>query len=109
MFGTASRLSPLELRKQLLIAECELNRAGLSEEWRTLTHGVRDLAHRAKTMAAWASAAALLAAGVTALRRGPPAPGATKASWFQKIVSGARLASTLWLAFRGRDPKEGSP
>ena len=106
MFGKASHVSPLELRKQLLIAESELNRAQLFREWQTMAHGVHDLAHRVKTIAVWASAAALLMAGVTAWRRGAPVPGAAKLSWFQKMLNGARLASTLWLAFRGRGQKE---
>jgi hypothetical protein len=88
------------LRKQLLIAESELNRARLSEEWQTMAHGVRDLAHRAKTIGAWASAAALLVAGVTAWRRGAPSPGTAKSSWFQKILNGARLGARIWFAFR---------
>jgi hypothetical protein len=108
MFGKASHLSPLESRKQLLLAESELNRAQLSDEWQTITHGVRDLARRAKAIAAWASSAALLAAGVAALRRRPPAPpGAAKASdWLQRILNGARLASTIWFAFRAHRHKE---
>jgi hypothetical protein len=85
-----------------LLAESELNRAQLSQEWQTMTRGVRDLACRAKTIAAWASSAALLMAGVAALRRGPPAPAAAKSSWFRKILSGARLAWAIWLAFRPR-------
>ena len=106
MSGKSSHVSPLESRKQLLIAESELNRAQLSEEWQTMTHGVRDLTHRAKTIGAWASAAALLVAGVTAWRRTPAAPGTAKSSWFHKILSGARLASTIWFAFRPRGKKE---
>ena len=107
MFGKTAHVSPLQSRKQLLIAESELNRAQLSEEWETIAHGVRDLAHRAKTVAVWASSAALLVAGVTALRRGTPAPGTSKSSWFQKILNGARMASTIWFAFRARGEKEG--
>jgi hypothetical protein len=106
MFGKAPQLSPLALRKQLLIAESELNRAQLSEEWQTMRHAARDLAHRARIIAAWASSAALLLAGVRALRRDPPPPKTAKCSWFQKILSGARLASTIWLAFRPRGEKE---
>ena len=71
-----------------------------------MAHGVRDLAHQARTIAAWASSAALLVAGFTALRRSPPAPGAAKLSWFQKILSGARVASMVWSAFRARGQKE---
>ena len=106
MFGKESPLSPLELRKQLLIAESELNRAQLSEEWQRMAHGVRNLAHRARTIAALASSATLLVAGVTALWRGPRTAGTVKSSWFQKILNGARLASTIWFALRARGEKE---
>ena len=106
MSGETSRVSPLELRKQRLIAESELNRDQLSEDWLTMAHGVHDLAHRVKTIGAWTSSAVLLVAGVTALRRGPPAPGTAKSSWLQRILHGARLASTTWFAFRARGQKE---
>ena len=106
MFGKEPHVSPLESRKQLLIAESELNRVQLSREWQTMAHGVRDLAHWVKTIGAWASSSALLVAGVTALRRGPPAPGTAKSSWFQKILNGARLASTIWFALRARGEEE---
>jgi hypothetical protein len=106
MPGTTPRLNPLEARKQLLIAESELNRAQLSEEWRTLTHGVGDLAHRANTMGAWVSSVAMLVAGLLARRSCPLPPGAAKPSWFQKILNGARLAATIWLAFRAGGEKE---
>ena len=105
MPGKTPQLSPLESRKQLLVAESELNRAGLSEEWQAMTHSVRDLAHQVKTIAAWASSAALVVAGVSALRRTPPKSGADKSSWFQKILKGARVASTLWFTFRARAEK----
>jgi len=93
-------MSQLESRKQLLVAESELNREQLSEEWQAMAHGVRNFAHRTKTMAAWASSTALLVAGVTALRRAPPQSRGAKSSWLQKILKGARAASTLWFAFR---------
>ncbi len=104
MFGTASHVTPLELRKQRLITESELNRAQLSEEWQTMACGVRDLAHRAKAIAARAPSAALLAAGLAAFRRRQPA--ATKSSWCQRILNGVRLATTVWFAFRTRGHQE---
>jgi hypothetical protein len=106
MFGKESHVSPLEVRKQLLIAESELNRAQLSEECQTMAYGVRDLAHRAKTIAAWASTAALLVAGLAAFRRRKPAPAATRSSWFRRILNGVRLASTIWFAFRAHGHQE---
>lgn len=88
MFGKASHVSSLEVRKQLLVAESELSRALLSEEWSAMAHGAGGMARRARTVAAWASAAALLALGVTALRRGPRAAGAT-------VLKGLRLGSAI--------------
>ena len=106
MSGRKPHVSPLESRKQWLIAESELHRDQLSEDWRTIAHGVHDLAHRVKIVGAWASSAMVLVAGVSALRRGPRAAGAAKSSWFQKILHAARLASTIWLASRARGPRE---
>ena len=111
MFGNRPRLDPLESRKELLIAESELNRAQLSQEWQAMTYGVGVVAHRAKTLGACVASAALLVAGLSALRRGPSAPGASKLAWFKKILDGARVASTIWLAFRrcGHKPERQEP
>jgi hypothetical protein len=106
MFGKTRHVSPLASRKQLLIAESELNRAELTEEWQTMAHEIRDVARRAKTIAGWASSAVMLVAGVAALRRRPTAPSTAKSSWFQKVLNGARVASTIWFAFRARSEKE---
>jgi hypothetical protein len=100
MSGRQSQVSPLESRKQLLVAESEINRLRLLEEWRTVTQEVRELAHRTKTVAAWAAPAALVLAGVAAFWRRKSAPAATKTTWLQKLVNGARLASTCWFACR---------
>ena len=105
MLRDTPHISPLASRKQMLIAESELNRAQLSEEWKVMAQGVRAVGHRARTIAGWASSAVMVVAGVAALRRGPSAPGAAKSSWFQKILKGARVASTIWLAFRARAEK----
>ena len=102
MFGKRPHLDLLKSRKQLLIAESELNRAQLSLEWQTMGHGVADLAHRAKTFSAWVSSALLLVAGLAAFRWGPSAPGGSKLSWCKRILDGARVASALWFAWRGR-------
>jgi len=90
------------VRKQLLIAESELNRAQLSEEWHAMTHGVRELAHRAKAIAVWTSSAALLVAGLAALRQSMVMAAEEKPSWFQRGLRGTQLAYSIWLAFRRR-------
>ena len=102
-------MSPLESRKQLLIAESELNRAQLGGDLDALAAGVRTLADNAKSFGAIASSAALLVAGLATFRRGKkPGDAGGKPSRLQTILKGAGWISTLWLAFRsrGRDQKD---
>jgi hypothetical protein len=101
-------MNPLESRKQLLIAESELNRAQLVGDIAALTEGVRTLTDRAKSFGLIASSAAVLVAGLAAFRRGKPVDADAKPFWLQTIFKGAGMVSTLWLAFRsrGRDQKD---
>ena len=100
MFGKKPRLNPLESRKQLLIAESELNRAQMAGDMAALTAGVRTLTDRAKSFGSIASSAAVLIAGLAAFRRGKSGSTDVKPSWLQTILKGAGMVSTLWLAFR---------
>jgi hypothetical protein len=111
MFGKNPRLNPLESRKQLLIAESELNRAQLIGDMAALTAGVRTLADRVKTCGSLASSAALLVAGLAAFRRGKSGDAGVKPSRWQTLLKGAGLVSTLWFAFRsqGRDHENKQP
>jgi hypothetical protein len=102
MFGKKPRLNPLELRKQLLIAESEINRAQLVQEWVAMTVGVRTLTDRVKSFGSIASAAALLVAGLAAFRRGKRVDADVKPSWLQTALKGAQLAGSIWLALRAR-------
>jgi hypothetical protein len=93
-------MNSLQLRKDLLIAESELNRAQLIEEWQALTAGVHTLTARVKSMSALASAAALLMAGVSAFRRERASANGAKPSWIRTALKGAKVAGSIWLAFR---------
>jgi len=105
MSGKKPPVNSLELRKQLLIAESEINRAQLRQEWRAVTDGVRCVADRAKTLGSFASAAAALMAGLVAFRRSKAPPDTGKSSWVRTVLKALRLAGSIWLAFRprGRD------
>ena len=102
MFGKNPRVNPLASRKQLLVAESELNRAQLAGDMAVLTAGVRTLTDRAKSSGSIASSAAVLVAGLAACRRDRAVDAKAKPSWLQTILKGAGLISTLWLAFRSR-------
>ena len=100
MFGKTPRMTPRESRKKLLIAESELNRAQLVQEWRIMAGEVRTLAHQARTISSLASAAASLVGGLVNFRRKKSVPAAEKPPWWQTILKGAGLVSTLCQSFR---------
>ena len=108
MFGKDPRVNPLDTRKRLLIAESELNRAQLTQEWGALTGSVRTFADRARSLGSIATSAAALVAGLTNLRSNKPAEAEAKPSWMKSILKGAGLISTFWLAFRPRDHDQDS-
>ncbi len=96
-------MTSLQSRKQLLIAESELNRAQLVGDMAALTEGVRALTGRAKSFGSIALSGAALVAGLAALRRGKPTESGVKSSWIQRIVKGAGLVSNLWRSLPSRN------
>ena len=104
-------MKQLDSRKQLLIAESELNRAQLVQEWQTMADEVHSLIGQARTVRSIASAVASLVAGLASFRRKKPATVEEKPSWWRTALNGAGLVSTLWQAFRsqGQDQKNKDP
>jgi hypothetical protein len=100
MSGKNPRLNPLELQKLLLLAESELNRAQLVQEWQTISDGVHAIKSQARIFSSLAATAASLFAILAAIRRKKSAPAAEKLSWLQTILKGVQLAGSLWPAFR---------
>ena len=102
MSGKNPRLNPSALHKQLLIAESELNRAQLVQEWHTMAGEVHSLAQQARTIGWIASVAASLVAGLSALRHKKPKPAAEKPSWWRILLKGAGIVGTFWSEFHTR-------
>jgi hypothetical protein len=96
-------MNALESRKQLLIAESELNRTHLMREWQTMAGDVHALARKARNIGAITAAAGLLVTGLSSFRFKPSAPAAEKPFWWQTILKGAGMVSSLWLEFRSQD------
>src|ERR1035441_7919506 len=92
MSGKYPRLNPLASRKQLLIAESELNRVQLVQEWHAMADEARSLAYQARTLRSFASAAATLVAGLTSCRQKTAPPAAEKPSWGQTRSGGSPRA-----------------
>ena len=90
------------LRKRLLIAESEINRAHLSKQMTDLTTGVRALADRTSVFRSVTASAAGLVAGLAAFQRSRNNIAAVKSSRMDSILKCAGLISSLWLACRKR-------
>ena len=105
MSGKYLHMNSLESRKQLLIAESELNRAQLVQDWQTMASEVHSLTNQARTLSSMASAAASLVAGLASCRRKTSTPGADKPSWWQTLLKGAGLVGSFWSEFRSRGHK----
>jgi hypothetical protein len=102
MFGTKSGLSPLQSRKSLLVAESDLNRAQLAEDWKVMSHGVHTVASRVRSFGSIASVAATIGIGLSAFQCSRVATKGVKTSWLQTAVTGAKIVSSLWLTFASR-------
>ena len=94
-------MKPLESRKQMLIAESELNRAQLFKEWQAMSGEVHALTQKAKTIGGFASVATLVASLVL-LRRNKSEPSGEKSSWWQAAIKGTGVVTSLWQMFRSR-------
>lgn len=92
-------MNTLRMRKELLIAESELNRVQLGGELAVLVVNARELGTRARSYTVLASSAALLMTGLCAFRNNP-ATTRPKHLWLERLLKGAELAGSLWLAFR---------
>ncbi len=93
-------MNSLDSQKKILVAESELNRAQLVQEWRTMVHEGHALADQARTVTSLVSAATSLAAGLMSLRRRKSAVAAEKPPWWQTILKVAQVAGSLWSEFR---------
>jgi hypothetical protein len=102
MSRTPPRLNPLELRKELLIAESEINRVQLAEEWNAMTAGFHNVTERVKSVGSIASVAVMLLAGVSAFRRRKSESNGAKNSLFRTALKGAEIAGSVWQAWRAR-------
>ena len=101
-------MTPLQSRKQILIAESELNRAHLVQDWRTLAEEIHALATEVRTVRSFATAATTLVAGVAAFWRKKSPPPEAKPLWWQTMIKSAGTISSLWEAFRARRPAPAS-
>jgi hypothetical protein len=96
-------MTSLTVRKQLLLAESEINREQLVRDCRTLTDEVRELRERLHTVcSAVTSAASVGMAGVKVIGEVRGACSREKGSWLSALLTGMRAGTSLWKSFRSR-------
>jgi hypothetical protein len=103
MFGKRNYLSPIESRKQALLAESEVNRVELLKDWEALKAEATRVKKQWQTAGSIASSAAVVAATAALLRRNhePPKPNNhAKASWVAAALNGARFGASLFFKVR---------
>jgi len=104
MSGTKPRVKPLALRKQLLLAESEVNRVQFANDWHALTDEAREVTCHARSLwSAIASTAATGIAGIKAWRDLRASRSNHKGSWISNLVSGIQVGSAIWKSFRSRE------
>lgn len=106
MHGAKTSVIPLALHKQLLLMECEVNRAQLRQDWSQVKAEAEQLKSRARAAGATLGKAALwVVAGYASSRilrgrRGRATPPAEGKSWWPMIVNGGRLGLAAWRLLR---------
>ena len=101
MFGKDPHVSSLAARKQLLIAESELNRIQLAADVAMLKAELRAFGVRAKSFRSIASSAAMLVIGLARGRQTGSENRPAKLSWPQTLLKGVGLISDVWAACQG--------
>jgi hypothetical protein len=101
MFGRPPALTALQSRKQLLLAESELNRAQFKQDWQAARGELAVLTGQVRTISGFVAIGTALLGVQAAWRRNKSAPPAgQKVSWLARLIKGAALVSTLWAAVR---------
>jgi hypothetical protein len=96
-------LTPLEVRKQILLAESELNRVQFIHEWNDMKNELHRLTEPLRTVRMVASSVARAGATFSLLRRlWSRGESKEKKSWVSMLLDGAKTGASLWLMLRSR-------
>jgi hypothetical protein len=107
MLGKKPHLTPLEVRKHLLLAESELNRAQFLQALQSFKGEILHLVDGARTVGNNASLVIKAAATFSILRRVffGKSDSKGKVSWLSRLFKGTKAGTFLWLLLRSYWPK----
>lgn len=98
MPGPSHSLRALEIRRRLLTAEADIHRERIREEWGDFKASFRAVDGAVNSVRKIASILSLVGTGIRSFRQLREKRGALGS----KILAGAGLISTLWMAARSR-------
>lgn len=93
-------MNPIQLRRQQLLAQSDLNRTAMIADLAQLGSGIRSLCNRNQPLGLIVSSAATLIAGFFGHSQCTGPEVARKTGWGQSMLKGAGLICTVWLALR---------
>jgi hypothetical protein len=104
MPGKTNGLTALEMRKQLLVVESELNRAQLAHDLQAVTARIHHVTRQLGALGTLASTMGEFGPMIAEFFKGFSRPkkndGDEKASWLSRLFTGIRSGVDLWTAFR---------
>ena len=102
MAGKKNKLTPLEVRMQMLLVESNLNRVQLEREWRGLQGEIHRLTGHFKTVGSLTMAATKAGTMISIWRRffGRSSSQHAKLSWLSSLLDGIKAGTSLWMALR---------
>ena len=97
MSGKPIKLNTLEARKQLLVAESELNREQFIKEVQALKKSVIHIREQANSIGALATSAAKVVTTLFTIRRmfSHPQKEEGEKSWLGTLIKGAKICASL--------------
>ncbi len=102
MFGKNTSINSLATRKQLLIAESNLNRVRLIQDLKTISSGCNDIARHARSWKGVSDCAISLMTAFDGYHPRKESRHHTHSSWGETLTSGVRLVTALWQQFHSR-------
>jgi hypothetical protein len=101
--GPSNSLKALEIRRKLLTSEAEIHREGIRHNWGEFKASFQAIEGAIRPVRSVFSIASTVIAGISSFKRLRGAKGGT----LSKILAGAGLVSTLWMAVRNRSRDSG--
>jgi hypothetical protein len=102
MPGQSPALTTLQSRKRLLLAEAATQREQLHCDLGIIKSGLHRVGEQTRSVGSIASVVVFAIAGFSAIQALRGVRRAGQPSWLSRMLAGARVASTVWLALAAR-------